>query len=313
MTAVPPKMRERIAGEEQARPRLGRGLAALLADPGAAPGGGEGLDHRTVPVEFLRPNPKNPRRRIESADLADLADSIRAKGILQPIIVRAIPKVAGSFEIIAGERRWRAAQAAQLTEVPVIVIEADDREALAFAIIENVQRADLNAIEEAMAYERLAQEFSYSQAELSAVIGKSRSHVANTVRLLKLPAAVVDEVVAGALTAGHARALLSCADPEAVARRIVAEGLTVRDVEALAQRDAAERGPSTQAPGGGGRRRPSDESRALAAEFSAVLGLPVRHHVRGDRQELRIRLSSPDDLATLRSVFAARGNQRERR
>lgn len=312
MTAVPPKTRERAAGEEQARPRLGRGLAALLADPGGAPGG-EALHHRTVPVEFLRPNPKNPRRRIGSADLAELADSIRAKGILQPIIVRAIPKVAGSFEIIAGERRWRAAQAAQLTEVPVIVIEADDREALAFAIIENVQRADLNAIEEAMAYERLAQEFSYSQAELSAVIGKSRSHVANTVRLLKLPAAVVDEVAAGSLTAGHARALLSCADPEAVARRIVAEGLTVRDVEALAQREVAERVSSTQAPAGGGRRRPSDESRALAAEFSAVLGLPVRHHVRGELQELRIRLSSPDDLATLRSVFTARGAHPERR
>lgn len=312
MTAGPPKIRER-GGEEQSRPRLGRGLAALLADPGGAPGAGEGLQHRTVPVEFLRPNPKNPRRRIESADLAELADSIRAKGILQPIIVRAIPKVAGSFEIIAGERRWRAAQAAQLTEVPVIVIEADDREALAFAIIENVQRADLNAIEEAMAYERLAQEFSYSQTELSAVIGKSRSHVANTVRLLKLPAVVVDQVVAGLLTAGHARALLACADPEAVARQIVAEGLTVRDVEALAQREVAERAPPAQAAPGRSRAQPSDESRAIAAEFSAALGLTVRHHVRGDTQELRIRLSSSDDLATLRSVFRARGPQPSRR
>lgn len=312
MTVVPPKIRERAGSEEQARPRLGRGLAALLADPGGTPGAGEGLQHRTVPVEFLRPNPKNPRRRIESADLADLAESIRAKGILQPIIVRALSKVVGSFEIVAGERRWRAAQAAQLTEVPVIVIEADDREALAFAIIENVQRADLNAIEEAMAYERLAHEFSYSQSELSAVIGKSRSHVANTVRLLKLPASVVDQVVAGLLTAGHARALLACANPEAVARRIVAESLTVRDVEALAQSDVAARAASPDTPTSRGRAQPSDESRALTAELSAALGLPVRHHVRGDTQELRIRLSSPDDLAMLRSVFAAGGHQARR-
>ena len=305
MTATPHKTRERGGGEDHARPRLGRGLAALLADPGAPSGGQEGLHHRIVPVEFLRPNPKNPRRRFENTDLAELAESIRAKGILQPIIVRSIPNVAGSFEIIAGERRWRAAQVAALTEVPVIVIEADDREALAFAIIENVQRADLNAIEEAMAYERLAQEFSYSQTELSAVIGKSRSHVANTLRLLKLPPPVVDQVMTGALTAGHARALLACADPEAVARRIAAEGLTVRDVEGLAQRESAERAQPEE-PAVRRRAQPSQTSRALAAEFSAALGLPVRHHVRGDIQELRIRLASPDDLTALRSVLKAR-------
>ena len=300
------KTKERAGSEEHARPRLGRGLAALLADPGA-PAGGEGLHHRVVPIEFLRPNPKNPRRRFETAELAELADSIRAKGILQPIIVRAIPKVAGSFEIIAGERRWRAAQAAALTEVPVIVIEADDREALAFAIIENVQRADLNAIEEAMAYDRLAQEFSYAQTELAAVIGKSRSHVANTLRLLKLPPSVIEQVMAGILTAGHARALLACADPEAVARRIVAEGLTVRDVEGLAQR--ADR-TVTAEPGVGRRPQASEASRALAAEFSAIFGLAVRHHVRGDIQELRIRLSSPDDIVALRSRLAAQAGRR---
>ena len=296
------KMKDRAGGEDHARPRLGRGLASLLADPTAP--AGDGRDHRAVAVEFLRPNPRNPRRRFEQADLSDLTDSIRAKGILQPIIVRAIPHVAGSFEIVAGERRWRAAQAAQLTEVPVIVIEADDREALAFAIIENVQRADLNAIEEAMAYERLAAEFSYSQTDLSGVIGKSRSHVANTLRLLKLPPAVIDLVAAGTISAGHARALLACADPEAVARRIVAEGLTVRDVEALAQREASrDKGLAGRPP----RRSPSLDSRDLAAEFSAALGLAVSHHVRGETQELRIRYSTPEELAALRAALAAQG------
>ncbi len=232
------KPKERMPGEEAPRQRLGRGLASLLADPANPAGANDGRDHRLVPVEFLRPNPRNPRRRFETADLDELAASIRAKGILQPIIARAIPNVAGSFEIIAGERRWRAAQAAQLTDVPVVVIEADDREALAFAIIENIQRADLNAIEEATAYERLATDFSYSHNDVSMLIGKSRSHVANTLRLLKLPQSVLDQVAAGLLSAGHARALLACADAEAVARRVLAEHLTVREVEAIAQAEA---------------------------------------------------------------------------
>lgn len=296
-------------GEEPARPRLGlgRGLAALLSDPTAPSHGNDGRDHRIVAVEFLRPNPRNPRRHFEAADLSELAESIKAKGILQPIIVRAIPKVAGSFEIIAGERRWRAAQAAQLTDVPVIVIEADDREALAFAIIENVQRADLNAIEEAMAYDRLAREFDYSQTDLSGLIGKSRSHVANTLRLLKLPQAVIDLVASGALSAGHARALLACAEPETIAARVVAEGLTVRDVEALAQREAEAQDTAEQpSPGRASRARErSPELQALVAEFSAALRLPVSHHARGDVQELRIRYSSPDELTMLRRLLAA--------
>lgn len=286
------------AGDEPPRRSLGRGLAALLADP-SAPASGEGRDLRSVPVEFLRPNPRNPRRQFAPAALQELADSIRAKGILQPIIVRAIANVAGSFEIIAGERRWRAAQAAQLTDVPVLVIEADDREALAFALIENVQRADLNAIEEATAFERLAQEFGYAHGELATVIGKSRSHVANTLRLLKLPAGVIDKVAAGALSAGHARALLACAHPEAVANRIVAEALTVRDVEAIAQREAA--GAATPPRPAAVTGRHSADSRALAAEFSAMLELPVSHHVRGPTRELRIRYGSDDELAALRA------------
>ena len=300
MTAPKPKDR---AADEPARARLGRGLAALLADPGVPPNPSDGRDHRAVPVEFLRPNPRNPRRRFEAEDLADLAESIRAKGILQPIIVRAIPNVAGSFEIIAGERRWRAAQIAALTDVPVIVVEADDREALAFAIIENVQRADLNAIEEATAYERLGRDFAYSQTELSAVIGKSRSHVANTLRLLKLPAPVIELVASGTISAGHARALLACADPSATAARIVAEGLTVRDVEAVAQREADASKPQDEARVR--RQPPSAESRALAAEFSAALGLAVRHRRRGEEHELRIRVASDEELKRLRSLLVA--------
>jgi ParB family chromosome partitioning protein len=299
-----PKARERSA--EDHRPRLGRGLAALLADP-TVPGtqGVAGREHRTVPVEFLKPNPRNPRRQFDGDELRDLAESIRAKGILQPIIARTIPNVAGSYEIIAGERRWRAAQAAEQTEVPVIVVEADDREALAFAIIENVQRADLNAIEEAQGYERLGREFDYSQSDLSTLIGKSRSHVANTLRLLKLPQPVLDHVAAGALTAGHARALLAFCDPAAMAERAIAEGLTVRELEALAQREqeeaAAEQDSAAPARP---RTPPSEASRVLAAELSAALGLAVSHKAKGEAGEIRIRYSSEQELQALREALA---------
>jgi ParB family chromosome partitioning protein len=303
------KSKERLAADDLPRPRLGRGLAALLADTSGPDPSPEipGREQKTVPVEFLRPNPRNPRRQFDSADLHDLTESIRAKGIIQPIIVRSIKNVAGSFEIIAGERRWRAAQAAQLHDVPVVVVEADDREALAFAIIENVQRADLNAIEEARGYERLANEFAYSQTELSAMIGKSRSHVANTLRLLKLPASVVDLVIRGELSAGHARALLAFPDPEPVARRIVEQGLTVRDVEALAQAQHAARtegeAQRTLRPA----RTVDPLSHGIAKEFSAVLGLPVTHSARGEAGEIRIRYTSPEELKALRERLASRG------
>jgi ParB family chromosome partitioning protein len=302
---TPPKGKERPLPDEH-RPRLGRGLAALLADP-TIPGseGATGREHRTVPVEFLRPNPRNPRRQFGEDDLRDLAESIRAKGIIQPIIVRTIKNVAGSYEIIAGERRWRAAQAAELTDVPVIVVEADDREALAFAIIENVQRADLNAIEEALGYERLAHDFDYSQTDLSSMIGKSRSHVANTLRLLKLPPSVIDRVAQGTISAGHARTLLGFADPEAMAQRVVTQGLTVRDLEALAQREQAA-GPVAESTVSPVRARVSDESRALAAEFSAALGLSVSHKARGEAGEIRIRYSSDGELQALRDALARR-------
>ena len=301
MSAQKPKDR---SSTDDHRQRLGRGLAALLADTTQATDQTDGRDHRMVPVEFLRPNPRNPRKHFDDRDLSDLADSIRARGIIQPILVRTIRNVAGSYEIIAGERRWRAAQTAELTDVPVIVIEADDREALAFAIIENVQRADLNAIEEALGYERLAEEFDYSQSDLASLIGKSRSHVANTLRLLKLPAVIVDMVASGDISAGHARSLLAFPDPEAVARRIVAEGLSVRDVEALAQHQAAASESDTEASRRRGGQRATPESKALAAEFSRVLGLPVSHSAKGEAGEIRIRYTSGAELDALRTILA---------
>ena len=211
--------------EEQGRSRLGRGLAALIGDVGDEIGAIErARGQRRVPVEFLRPSARNPRRNFVEEDLEDLTTSIRERGILQPIIVRSIPGMMDAYEIIAGERRWRAAQRAELHDVPVLLVEADDREALEIAIVENVQRTDLNAIEEAAGYERLIAEFGYTQNDLARVIGKSRSHVANTLRLLKLPESVQALLRDGRLTAGHARALVGAGDPEALARRI--RGLT---------------------------------------------------------------------------------------
>src|SRR6202142_3359740 len=214
------------------RPRLGRGLAALLG--GATPQHAEvSRGTRQTPIEFLRPNPRNPRKRFDDSELDELAASIKERGIIQPIVVRAITGVADAYEIIAGERRWRAAQRAGLHEIPIVVIEAGDREALEIAIVENVQRADLNALEEAAGYTQLGADYGYSHNDIARIIGKSRSHIANTLRLLKLPEYARWLLASGQISAGHARALLAVSDPDAVAGRIVAEGLTVRDVERL--------------------------------------------------------------------------------
>jgi ParB family chromosome partitioning protein len=191
---------------EEARPRLGRGLAALIgdsSDPVSAPAKGQ----KKVPIEFLRPNPRNPRKTFDEIDLDELAASIREKGILQPILARPAPGLVDAYEIIAGERRWRAAQRAGLHEAPIIIVEADDRQALELAIIENVQRSDLNPLEEASGYERLGAEFNYSHGDVAKVIGKSRSHVANSLRLLKLPDLTRRMLAEGHISAGHARAL----------------------------------------------------------------------------------------------------------
>lgn len=260
--------------EEQGRSRLGRGLAALIGDVGEEIGAIErARGQRRVPVEFLRPSARNPRRSFAEDDLEELTTSVRERGILQPIIVRSIPGMIDAYEIIAGERRWRAAQRAELHDVPVILVEAGDREALEIAIVENVQRTDLNAIEEAAGYERLIAEFSYTQNDLARVIGKSRSHVANTLRLSKLPESVRKMVSEGAVSAGHARALLSVSDPEFMARKIVDEGLSVRDIERVVQEES--RGETKSAVPAKPRVEKDPDTRALEKALEEALGLSV--------------------------------------
>ncbi|MCW1842120.1 ParB/RepB/Spo0J family partition protein [Prosthecomicrobium hirschii] len=274
--------------------RLGRGLAALLGDiaePDAAPV--ERSGSRRVPIEFVRPNPRNPRRSFAEAELADLAVSVREKGIVQPILVRPVKTQANAFEIIAGERRWRAAQKAGLHEVPVIVQDVTDKEALELAIIENVQRADLNAIEEAVGYEQLIAEFGYTQQDLGQVIGKSRSHVANTLRLLKLPESVKDHLREGRLTAGHARALVSAEDPAGLADRIVEKGLTVRDAEALAQSPKLPEAPEQKG------LKPGKDADTLMLEktLTDLLGVPVAiDHKDNGTGSLKIKYRSVEQL-----------------
>ena len=283
---------------EEMRPRLGRGLAALIGDSGDEFGAIErARGQKRVPIEFLRPNPRNPRKRFGEEDLADLTNSIREKGIIQPILVRTIPRMADTYEIVAGERRWRAAQQAGLHEAPVVVIEADDKQSLEIAIIENVQRADLNALEEARGYEQLGQDFGYSQAELAKVIGKSRSHIANTLRLLRLPDASRQLLSEGQLSAGQARALLSVADPDQIAKRTVAQGLTVRDIERIGQIEAER---EQQAPQPKPEGKPKDaDTKALEDALTQVLGLTVIIDHRGERGELRIRYKTLEQLDAL--------------
>ena len=285
--------------DDLSRKRLGRGLAALIGDmdkPAPAAGAARiGADGR-VPIEFVGPNPRNPRRSFAEAELIDLAQSIREHGIVQPVVVRpAAGAGGGRYEIIAGERRWRAAQRAGLTEIPVIIRDVDDRVALELAIIENVQRADLNPIEEAQGYQQLIDEHSYTQADLGQVIGKSRSHVANTLRLLKLPEGIRDMLVDGSLSAGHARTLVTAEDPAGLARRIVEEGLSVRQAEALAQEPA--RGPDNRVRS---QPLPKDaDTLALEKALSDATGLKVTisHGQKGGEMKIAYRtLEQLDEL-----------------
>ncbi|WP_265516227.1 ParB/RepB/Spo0J family partition protein [Nitratireductor luteus] len=281
--------------EDPSRKRLGRGLAALIGEmdkPSASEAETFRAD-RFVPIEFVSPNPRNPRRNFGEADLADLTQSIREHGIVQPVVVR--PAAQGRYEIIAGERRWRAAQRAGLTEVPVIVRDVDDKAALELAIIENVQRADLNALEEARGYQQLMDEHHYTQADLGQVIGKSRSHVANTLRLLKLPPAVSDLIVDGSLTAGHARTLVSANDPAALARRIVEEGLSVRQAEALAS------APDHSTPAASSSRPKEKDADTLSLEklLSDNTGMKVTINHKSKGGELKIAYRSLEQLDEL--------------
>jgi ParB family chromosome partitioning protein len=273
-------------------PRLGRGLAALLGEPPATPLG-EPAGPRPIPVEFLSPGPFQPRGPIDAASLAELTESVRVHGILQPLLARPDPQAPGRFQIIAGERRWRAAQAAGLHEVPTLLRDLSDADAMAAALVENLQRQDLNAIEEAEGYRRLLQDFGMTQEHLGDAVGKSRSHVANTLRLLNLPLPVQGEVRKGALSAGHARALLAHPDPMAAALTVISRGLNVRQTEALAARRSG--GPDAAHPGA--RSRPKDpETAALEADLSSRLGLKVEIAFDGKGGTVRIHYRSLDQL-----------------
>lgn len=254
------------------RSRLGRGLAALIGDVGSEPtiADATGRKPRRAPIENLSPNPRNPRRTFADNEIAELSASIRERGIIQPIVVRAVPGHNDRFEIIAGERRWRAAQRAGLHDVPIVAVDATDAQALELAIIENVQRADLNAIEEAMGYQALVDEFQHSQDAIAQIVGKSRSHVANTIRLLKLPDAVRAMVAGGSLTAGHARMLVGHANAGELADDIVKRGLNVRQVETLVAEQPHRAGKVSRAT-----RKKDPNTLALEKQVSDALGLKV--------------------------------------
>ena len=282
--------------EDLSRKRLGRGLAALIGEmdkPKPSGGNTAVATDGKAPIELIKANPRNPRRHFNDAELTDLAQSIREHGVVQPVLVR--PRDGGGYEIIAGERRWRAAQRAGVTEIPVIVREVNDRTALELAIIENVQRADLNPVEEAAGYQQLIDEHSYTQADLGQIIGKSRSHVANTLRLLKLPDVIRDMLVDGALSAGHARTLVTARDPAGLARRIVEDGLSVRQAEALAQQpEQNEQSRKKAEPAA-----KDTDTLALEKLLSDVTGLKVSiaHRERGGDVKISYRtLEQLDDL-----------------
>ncbi|HYC25746.1 MAG TPA: ParB/RepB/Spo0J family partition protein [Roseiarcus sp.] len=287
-------MAEEAARSGEHRPRLGRGLAALLGSAAEEPSPEPSRARRKTAIEFLRPNPRNPRKNFSEAEIEELAASIRERGVIQPILARSVVNVPDAYEIVAGERRWRAAQRAGLHEVPIIVIEASDKDALAIAIIENVQRADLNPLEEANGYAQLMDDHGYSQAEVSHILGKSRSHVANTLRLRNLPHQTRALLASGEISAGHGRALLALPDPDAVAKRIVAEGLTVRAVERLAQAAAS---PGRGASASGAKAQSVDaDTRALQNRLAEALGVKVVVRHDGVRGEIRLGFENFEQL-----------------
>jgi len=264
--------RELVMADEM-RSRLGRGLASLIGDVG---GEAAHVDRpraqRKVPIEFLKPNPRNPRRAFTEGELGELAESIKQHGVIQPIVVRPVKGAQDRYEIIAGERRWRASQAAGLHEVPIVPIDVSDSDALELAIIENVQREDLNAMEEALGYHALADEFKRNQEDIARIVGKSRSHVANMMRLTKLPAEVQAYISQGQLSAGHARALIGVPDPLAAAKRIVEEGLNVRQTEELAHVEGVPVRKPQKARAG---KEKDADTVALEKRVSDALGLAV--------------------------------------
>lgn len=286
-----------MSANAQKSGRLGRGLASLIGEPANTgtrlPAEGE---QRTVPIEQIQPSELNPRRTFPEAELKELADSIREKGLVQPLIVR--PATGGGYEIVAGERRWRAAQQAGVHTLSVIVRELADRELLELALIENVQRVDLNAVEEARGYQELIGKFGYTQDHLAQIIGKSRSHLANTLRLLKLPEFVLDRVADGSLSAGHARALVGRDDAAELAELIVEKGMTVREVEALVQ--AMDEDGEDEAPLRRAKHKDADTV-ACESEIAAAIGLKVQIKPgSGESGVLTIKYGNFDQLDYLR-------------
>ena len=284
--------------DDLSKRRLGRGLAALIGEmdqpvPVGEPQRAVSAD-RTIPIEFIARSHRNPRRHFDESELQDLASSIRQHGIVQPVVVRTTGE--SRYEIIAGERRWRAAQLAGFTEIPVIVRDVDDRTALELAIVENVQRSDLNPLEEALGYEQLIAEHGYTQNDLGEIIGKSRSHVANSLRLLKLPDQVRDMLAEGSLSAGHARALVSTSDPSTLARTIVSKGMSVRDAERLAQNDIKAQTEPKET-------RPADhkdsDTIALERSLSDALGLEVKISHKGSGGQIRIGYRTLEQLESV--------------
>jgi len=285
---------------DEHRSRLGRGLASLIGDVG-----GEAAAHterpraqRKVPIEFIKANPRNPRRTFTDTELGELSDSIKQHGVIQPIVVRPVKGAADRYEIIAGERRWRAAQRAGLHEVPIVPVDVSDALALEIAIVENVQREDLNPLEEAQGYAALAAEFNRSQDEIAKIVGKSRSHVANMMRLIKLPDDVKALIASGELTAGHARALIGVPDPSAAAKRIVAEGLNVRQTEALAHEEGVPERKAQKPRASASAAKPAKDADTLALEkrVGDALGMKVTIDDRDGAGSLQIRYSDLDQL-----------------
>jgi ParB family chromosome partitioning protein len=271
---------------------LGRGLSALLSDDGLE-AGSHAASATVAPIERLRPNPDQPRKDFSDDEMQELAASIREKGVIQPLIVRPDPSGSG-WQIVAGERRWRAAQKAQLHELPIIVRNLSDHEVLELAIIENVQRADLNPVEEAAGYAQLMENFGHTQEKLAEAMGKSRSYIANTLRLLTLPKEVLEFVRRGLLTAGHARALITSDNPAALARRVIEKRLSVRELEALVRAEK-----SAPSPGAKRHLKPTKDAdtRALEADLTAHLGLKVSvDHKGGSGGEVRLTYRSLDEL-----------------
>ncbi|WP_425071497.1 ParB/RepB/Spo0J family partition protein [Sagittula sp. S175] len=299
-----------MAEKKEARRGLGRGLSALMADVAPTQTNADTdaprRPDRLLPIESLRPNPDQPRRTFLQEHLDDLANSIRTKGVIQPLIVRPDPNAQGMFEIVAGERRWRAAQMAQLHEVPVLIRDFNDTEVLEVAIIENIQRADLNSIEEAAGYRQLMFKFGHTQEKLAEALGKSRSHIANLMRLLNLPESVQDMVTEGTLSAGHARALITAPNPEQLAKTIAEKGLSVRETEKLVkagQNPEAPRKPTTD---GTFKTDKDADTKALEGDLSAALGMKVfiDHKPGSEKGKITIAYESLEHLDSLCALLS---------